>query len=575
MQKLLSSKWVVFCFLTLIVLAVFGRTIWFDYVNLDEGVLIISNHFFISKIGNILEIFKHDVNYPSATAPYYRPILTLSFMLNSQISSSPMSYHVGNILLHVIVSCLIFLLFLELGYKKSISGIFASLFAVHPAVTTVVAWVPGRNDLLLVIFTILSFISFIKFLKTERWLYLGLYFVSFGFGLLTKELIIPLPALLFFYYLIYRKEKLTAPNNQRTSNARIWMWLGGSAAMVMAWFFIRKSIIGKVQLADLSFFEMFSVMWSNILAALLYLGKVLLPFNLTVLPLSENSGLIFGSIALLVLAAYWFWNKIKFFSLNTLGILWFALFLAPSLVSYDQPIRMIFFEHRLYLPMLGIFIFLIEPFRSSTSQWITSRWKLSFLPVAGVFVLFSVLAFNYSGFYKDKIAFWQKAVADSPETPRSHSGLGTVYILDGKIEEAEKEFTKALELNPNEKRLHLLLGLFYLDQNQYDKAQMELEKEVELDPKQFVAYHNLGRIYAQKKNLKKAEELFLETVAINPDYVLVRQDLVVLYFSQNKHPQAVAQLKELLRVQRPEAMHPQITKILETYAKEIAKQQGL
>src|SRR3989344_1275601 len=178
-MKILKSKRAVFCFLTIIIFAVFGRAIWFDYVNLDEGVLLISNEFFITKIGNILEVFKHDINYPSVAAPYYRPMFVLSFMLNSQLASSSMAYHIGNILLHVFVSYLVFLLFIELGFKKLISAAFASFFAVYPAVTAIVAWVPGRIEGMLAIFVVLSFLFFIKFLKTDRWLCLGLYFVVF------------------------------------------------------------------------------------------------------------------------------------------------------------------------------------------------------------------------------------------------------------------------------------------------------------------------------------------------------------------------------------------------------------
>ena len=157
---------------------------------------------------------------------------------------------------------------------------------------------------------------------------------------------------------------------------------------------------------------------------------------------------------------------------------------------------------------------------------------------------------------------------------QSQKGLATAYLADGRTEEANERFAKILELNPQEKGIHLLLGLYYLDQEEYDKGKEELEKEIETDPNQFIAHHSLGRVYAQRNNYKEAEKYFLKTVEINPDYVLVRQDLVVLYFTQNKHPQAITQLKELLRIQKPEAMHPQILKILEIYAKETALQSG-
>ena len=562
----LSSKWAVFCLLALVIFAVFGQAVWFDYVQLDEGILLVNNRFFISDISNVFEAFKHDINYPSNIAPYYRPMFILSFMLNAQVGSSPLAYHVGNILLHIIAVYFVFLFFRELGHKKEISLLASLLFAVHPAVTPVVAWVPGRIEAILAIFTLLSFILFIRFLKANDWRYLAGFFLSFTIALFTKEVAIALISVLLFYYLIHRKEAVDNRHRKSVIHALL-----GLAVIITVWFFVRRNIIAGAQITDLSFFQMIAALWSNYLATLLYLGKTILPFNLTALPVLESSTIVCGLIILVVLVIYWIVDKIKVLSVSALGILWFIAFLAPSLVSYYQPDRMVFFEHRLYLPLLGIIIFV------AGSDWVN---RLDFkkikiiAPATAIVVLFSAFAFNYSGVYRDKMSFWQMAVADSPRSSIAHSNLATAYLIDGKTEEAMAEFEKTLELNPKEKRIHLLLGLFYLNQGMHDKAKMEFEKEIDTDPYQFVAYHGLGRIYAQKRNMKEAEKYFLKTVEINPDYVLARQDLVVLYFSQNKHPLAIAQLKELLRVQRPEAMNPKILKILETYAKEAAFQKG-
>ena len=593
LSDFLSNKWVVFCLLVLVIFSVFGRTIWFDYVQLDEGVVLVNNQFFISKIANIFEVFKHDINYPSAVAPYYRPIFTLSFMLNSQfdrlmtgqISSNPLSYHFGNLLLHIAAVFLIFGLLRELGVQRSPSSrsdlesskrsdliplLGALIFAVHPAVTPVVAWVPGRIEAILTAFIILSFICFIRFLRTADWRYLIGFLSSFAVALLTKEVAVALLPVLFFYYLTRRKEK---------GGELMTTLASGLGAILVAWFFVRKNIIAAASITDLSFSEMLAVWWSNSSAIFLYLGKTLLPFDLTVLPVLESSTLVYGFAALAVIAGLVLcllksdFNKPKS-DFGMLGLVWFIVFLAPSLVSYNSPENMVFFEHRLYLPMIGILMF----FSSIVGNYelrITNlglRKRINFISVFAALVFFGVLSFNYSGFYRDKTVFWQKAVADSPQSFQAHNGLATAYLTDGKDEEAMAEFTKTLEINPQVKRVHLLLGLYYLDQNQYDKAKTELEKEIEIDPQQFVAYHGLGRIYAQSKNLKEAEKNFLKTLELNRDYVLARQDLVVLYFSQNKHPQAIANLKELLKIQRPEAMHPQILKIVEIYAKEAAQQ---
>jgi len=610
--KILDSKWVVFCLLALVVLAVFGRAVWFDYVQLDEGIILTNNWLFVSDISNFFEVFKHDINYPSNVAPYYRPMFILSFMLNSQFGSSPWVFHLGSILLHIIGAFAVFLLLRELRNSRSdripkewdshsenlvssersdlLVPLFGALiFAVHPAVAPVAVWVPGRIEAILTIFTTLSFVMFIRYLRTHDWRYATGFLASFLVALLTKEVVISLLPVLVFYYLIYRKKKLTTLTSsdvQRTSDDKdpVDKRLAKSfihrvlplelAAIVVAWFFVRKSVLAEAGIVDITFLQVLSMLWSNSAAIILYLGKTILPFNLSVFPTLGSSTLLYGFVALVILAAYWFISRIKILSLSALGLLWFVVFLTPSLVGLYPTEKMIFFEHRLYLPLIGILIFF------ASSKWmnrldfrgLTSKLRLNL--VWGIIILFSVLAFNYSGYYRDRLTFWERATADSPASPQAQKGLATAYLADGRTEEANERFMKTLELNPQEKGVHLLLGLYYLDQEEYDKGKEELEKEIEIVPNQFIAHHSLGRIYAQKGNYKEAEKYFLKTVEINPDYVLVRQDLVVLYFTQNKHPQAITQLKELLRIQKPEAMHPQILKILEIYAKETALQSG-
>ena len=321
-------------------------------------------------------------------------------------------------------------------------------------------------------------------------------------------------------------------------------------------------------------------LWTNASALILYLGKTILPFDLAVLPTGESSTLIYGFATLAIIVGFIVLDlrsrrNIDFASRFAgpvfLGLVWFVVFLVPSLVSYNSPDKIVFFEHRLFLPLVGIIVFFASGFTRLNLK-LPTRFNLV-LPT-GIIILFSVLAFNYSSVYANKIVFWQRAVADSPNSADAHNGLATSYLIDGKTEEALVEFAKTLEVNPKEKRVHLLLGLNYLDQNFYDKAKEEFEKEIEIDPNQFVAYHNLGRIYIGRKNLKEAEKYFLKAVEINPDYILAQQDLTVFYFSQNKHPQAIIHLKEILKRQSMENMHPSIIEILEIYAKEAAPNLG-
>src|SRR3989344_5416418 len=246
MSKFIRSKWAVFCLLAIIIIAVFGQTIWFDYVQLDEGILLINNRFFISDISNFFEVFEHDINYPSAVAPYYRPMFVLSFMLNSQIGVSPLAYHIGNVAFHIAAAFMVFWLLNELGAKKVMSVFFSALFAIHPAVTPVVSWVPGRIEAILTIFTILSFIIFVRFLKTNDWRYLVGFLLSFLAALFTKEVVLAMIPVLVFYSFMHRKEK---------GSDMLVTLSSGLVAIILGWYFVRKSVLAQIQVNDISFSE--------------------------------------------------------------------------------------------------------------------------------------------------------------------------------------------------------------------------------------------------------------------------------------------------------------------------------
>ncbi|MEI6155458.1 MAG: glycosyltransferase family 39 protein, partial [Deltaproteobacteria bacterium] len=107
--------------------------------------------------------------------------------------------HITNIMLHLLASCLVFMLLIKLGAGRTSATLFSILFVVHPMSAPAVAWIPGRNDVLLAVFLIPAFMFFIDYLKTGRKRYLILNLLFFSAGLLTKEtaLVLLPPELLY------------------------------------------------------------------------------------------------------------------------------------------------------------------------------------------------------------------------------------------------------------------------------------------------------------------------------------------------------------------------------------------
>jgi len=98
-----------FYLLIIIIFIPYVRSVRYPFIGFDDTNMIPGNYAFISKISNIPEAFIRSVDYnplkgqqTEMTNAYYRPMLTVSLILNAQIAGqSPFFYHIINILLHI------------------------------------------------------------------------------------------------------------------------------------------------------------------------------------------------------------------------------------------------------------------------------------------------------------------------------------------------------------------------------------------------------------------------------------------------------------------------------------------
>src|SRR5262245_26994268 len=119
---------------------------------LDAGALVQGNPALRALTwANLRTIFSSDYWSPMATNGLYRPLTTLSFLVNWTVLGNegrPLGYHVVNVALHVACCCAALALFRRRGLPAGAAVLATLLFAVHPVTTEVVANVEGRADLL-------------------------------------------------------------------------------------------------------------------------------------------------------------------------------------------------------------------------------------------------------------------------------------------------------------------------------------------------------------------------------------------------------------------------------------------
>ncbi|MBP8590958.1 tetratricopeptide repeat protein [Candidatus Shapirobacteria bacterium] len=503
-------------------LALYAKSLFFDLTYLDDNVLILDNFYFIKNLGNIGAAFSRDAFLNTVNTAYYRPLLTISFIINSQFSGvAPGGYHLGNILLHLGAACLLYYFFKKLKYSPHLSLFLTLLFTVHPILAQAVAWIPGRNDSLLAIFVLASFIFLINFWENYQKKDLLYHLFFFFLALLSKEsaLIIPVIALLYLYLIKGEKQII------KKQKDLIFSWLG----ILTCYFFLRHW--GLKNPINYGLGEMIISAFKNLPALVQFLGKIFFPFNLTVLPTLADTTFVYGIIAAAILILMIIFAKNKRLGPIIFGFIWFLLFLVPNFVRPDPTAIADFCEHRAYIPLIGILIILAEinPLKKFSFKNKTCLW-------GGITLLlfFSLINFSHQDKFKNRLVFWQEAAASSPSHPLAHRNLGAIYILEGQPEKAEEELEKALLLNPTEPMVHNNLGVIYLEKKMFDQAILEFQKELELYPFYDQAYFNLGVAYYHQKKLDEAEKAWLKTLEINPNYLQAYQNLAALYQEKNE-----------------------------------------
>lgn len=480
----------------------YSQTLFFDFTYFDDNELILNKINILQDVKNIGRIFSSDA-FLSADKFYYRPLLNLSFMIDAKLGGTlPFFYHLDNIIFHILAAMLVFCLLEKISRKKSLSFFFSLIFLVHPVLTQAVAWLPGRNDSLLAIFVLAAFIFFLNFLHQPKLKYYLGYLLFLFLALLTKETAVFLPLLVIFYFWFIDRGEI-----DKTDKILL---LGGSGAVGFVWFLMRALALG---VNPVSYSAAIFKIIKNSSALILDIGKIIFPVNLSVLPILQDSTLIYGLIVFVLLAVAWFFSKKKRINYSFFGLAWFLLFLLPSFICLTSSVD--FLEHRLYVPLIGFFIFLME------IDWFKNldftKKKVKIITVS-ILIIFSALTWWHSRKFSDRITFWQTAVNDSPHSPLAARNLGAMYYLGGQSDRAISEYKRALELNPSEAMAHNNIGLIYTEKKLYAQAEEEYKKELSLYPNYDKALFNLGLLYYNLGRKEEAGGLWQQTLIVNPNY---------------------------------------------------------
>lgn len=148
--------------------------------------------------------------------------------------------------------------------------------------------------------------------------------------------------------------------------------------------------------------------------------------------------------------------------------------------------------------------------------------------------------------YAEAATYLEGIYKEDPLDTKEISQLAYVYLMAGKLPEAEKNYLKLYAANPDD-----ISGLFNLSninirRGNNVKAKEYLTKIVALDSNSFAAYKQIGRIEKQQGEVLLMFKNFKKANLLNPTDADVAYELSELYFKMNMFSMALKVLDPAL-----------------------------
>jgi Flp pilus assembly protein TadD len=512
----------------------------------------------------------------------------LSFALNYRLGGfEPCGYHVVNLILHLLNAGFVYLLVQlifrtplmkgsnadeESGQVPSapvIIGFGAALiFVCHPLQTQAVTYIAQRVALLAAFFYLGALLCYAASRLSNKRLpaaiLLGVSLLLAVAGVLAKENAVTIPlAILLFEMFFFRGEL----RSRLLPIAWYLLPLAAAPLVMLGRIGLSFDLLGEVGrlTAESSAPSRMTYLLTQFPVIVSYLRLFLLPAGQNLdhdVPLRTTPAdpVVLGAFILLAALAafgYRLWQQARKMpadyvlkALPAFGIAWF--FITLLVESSVIPIRDVMFEHRLYLPSVGLSLVV------SAGVWQVAAWWRGYdiRRSAAVFMLLFVIigvslgtaTFLRNRVWQSEVTLWQDVVGKSPGKARAFGSLGHAQQRAGNADEAIRSYRQAVQLAPADHIARNNLGTIYLVKNRPLEALEQFNEALKSKPSSFATHYNLGLALAKLERLDEAAASYREAIRLGGNGDQVLNNLGIVLFRQGRVREALAAFRESVKL---------------------------
>jgi tetratricopeptide (TPR) repeat protein len=153
-----------------------------------------------------------------------------------------------------------------------------------------------------------------------------------------------------------------------------------------------------------------------------------------------------------------------------------------------------------------------------------------------------------AGSKKDALACYEGALALDPDCPQAYLGRASIYIEQGRLDEALLDCNSALKRQPERAVLYVLRGLVYARFGNVKRALDEAEDALRLDPRLPSAYMLRGSARFTKGMKGEALADVKQAIVLRPGDAKFRAELARLLAEMGHHEQAARVYAKVLEL---------------------------
>jgi len=516
---------------------------------------------------------------------YYRPVFMIWLLINYTLfGSHAWCWHMSTLGVHVLVTFLVYKLALELSRDRLTALFSAAIFGLHPVHIEAVAWISGVTESLVAAPFVASLLFHIKARSrnsgpetssgatTQVFRMASLVFCLVA--LFSKETAMVLPAAILLYEIVFAD-----PVRATGEASRAWYSNSLRAVQATSPYLLMAAVYLAIRFVVLKGFgrSVFPLKLATIVLTWpsviwFYIKLLVWPFGLSAFydtPYVDTPGVRSFIIPLLLsilvcAGVLWYLARLCPLASRRCMIFCTGLIVLPILPLLNLSVFIegeIAHDRYLYLPSIGFCILAGSAIRRipfgpakvgelplsqttmalvlscvlaaataiQTGSWSTDLllYHRGFTAAPNNKVAKNNLAIELSkrGFYQDAIAMFESTLQAHPDDWIALSNIGYDYFRIGRLDEADRDLTHAIEINEMSPGPFLTLGLVKQEQGKLEEAAKYIREAINLRSNGDGFHEALGNVLRQKGDIQGSLTEFRKEVEFNPERSSARQQI--------------------------------------------------